>query len=240
MALEMPLGRIKQLQISLRKEANLSWYEPEKEGRFTLPKLPSVAEAIEKLDASPLYLRCKNCKGKLLRDLLSFICVFCGTNPHMDLPPDPIKFKNTAGYRWLLGSLKLDGSEMVGPIVEGNDSNRRKSESKDEIPLSELLDLEIRWSSQSERLPNSKSDVPAFQSKSNMHLVGIDLDSFLALRESTSNAFEEQLDSNKHISSAQIMLSNIIRIIVCFQMSKFQKLPQGRQRITVVILLLVG
>ncbi|KAI4334136.1 hypothetical protein L6164_018865 [Bauhinia variegata] len=227
MAFEMPLDQIKQLQISLRKDTNLSWYEPEKEEQFTLPKLLSVAEAIEKLDPSPPYLRCKNCKGKLLRDLQSFICVFCGTNPHKDLPPDPIKFKNTAGYRWLLGSLKLDGSEMVRPFVEGNESNRKKSDSKDEIPLSELLDLEIRWSSESERLPSSNSDEPAFQSKSAAHLVGVDIDSFFAPRESTSNGFEVQLDSNKHIDSAANNAFQVSPNLSLFQNAPFPETATG-------------
>lgn len=114
MAFEMPVDQIKQLQILLRKEANLSWYQPEKEeNHLALPKLPSVAETVAKLDPSPPYLRCKNCNGRLLRGVQSFICVFCGTNPHNDLPPEPIKFKNTLGYRWLLESLHLDGSVIL-------------------------------------------------------------------------------------------------------------------------------
>ena len=110
MAFEIPLDQIKQLRIVLRKEANLSWYEPDKEDQFTFPKLPSVAETIANLDPSPPYLRCKDCKGRLLRGLQSYICVFCGSNPRKDLPPDPIKFTNTIGYRWLLQSLGIDGS----------------------------------------------------------------------------------------------------------------------------------
>jgi len=106
----MPLDQIKQLRILLRKEANLSWYEPEKEENLALPKLPSVSETIAKLDPSPSYLRCKNCNGRLIRDMQSFVCVFCGTNSRKDLPPEPIKFKSTIGYRWLLESLQLDGS----------------------------------------------------------------------------------------------------------------------------------
>ena len=108
MAFEMPLDQIKQLQILLRKDANLSWYDPE--DHLALPKLPSVAETVAKLDPSPPYLRCKNCSGRLLRGVQSSICVFCGANPYKDLPPEPIKFRNTLGYKWLLESLQLDGS----------------------------------------------------------------------------------------------------------------------------------
>lgn len=113
MAFELPIDQIKQLQILLRKDANLSWYNPENDENLPLPNLHSVAETVAKLDPSPPYLRCKNCNGRLLRGVQSFICVFCGANPHKDLPPEAIKFKNTLGYRWLLESLQLDGSVML-------------------------------------------------------------------------------------------------------------------------------
>ncbi|KAL2338482.1 hypothetical protein Fmac_012928 [Flemingia macrophylla] len=176
MAFEMPLDQIKQMQILLRKEANLSWYEPEKEENLPLPKLPSVSETIAELDPSPPYLRCRNCDGKLLRDLKSSVCVFCGTNPIRDLPPEPIKFKNTVGYRWLLESLQLDGSEMVSRVVDENAWNRGRNETKDEIPLSELLDLEIRWPSEAEIAQSSTSNSEAFQEKNSLNLAGVDLD----------------------------------------------------------------
>ncbi|XP_061365225.1 uncharacterized protein LOC133308600 [Gastrolobium bilobum] len=202
MAFQMPLDQMKQLQILLRKEANLSWYQPEKEDNLALPKLPSVTETIAKLDPSPPYLRCKNCNGRLLRGLQSSICVFCGTNPHKDLPPEPINFKNTIGYRWLLESLHLDGSEMVAPVEEENASNRGRSESKNEIPLSELLDLEIRWHSEAERTASSNSDSAVFQGKSSLTLAGVDLDSFFDRRESDSDAFEQNLASGRQVGTA--------------------------------------
>ncbi|XP_020238960.1 uncharacterized protein LOC109817999 [Cajanus cajan] len=202
MAFEMPLDQIKQLRVLLRKEANLSWYDPEKEENLALPKLPSVAETIAKLDPSPPYLRCKNCNGKLLRDLQSSVCVFCGTNPLRDLPPEPIKFKNTIGYRWLLESLQLDGSEMVVSMVDENAWNRGRSAMKDEIPLSELLDLEIRWPSEAERAQSSISDSTAFQEKSSLSLGGVDLDSFFERRGSDSDVFEQNMASGKQGSSA--------------------------------------
>ncbi|KAK7256187.1 hypothetical protein RIF29_29625 [Crotalaria pallida] len=120
MSFEIPIDQIKQLQISLRKQANLSWYKPPttlNDDRFTpLPILPSISETISQLDPSRPYLRCKNCNARLLRGLHSSICVFCGTHPHnVDLPPEPIKFKDTFGYRWLLQSLNLDASENRAP-----------------------------------------------------------------------------------------------------------------------------
>ncbi|XP_027920182.1 uncharacterized protein LOC114178461 [Vigna unguiculata] len=201
MAFEMPLDQIKQLRILLRKEANLSWYEPEKEENLALPKLPSVSETIAKLDPSPSYLRCKNCNGRLIRDMQSFVCVFCGTNSRKDLPPEPIKFKSTIGYRWLLESLQLDGSEMVAPVVDENEWNRGRNESKDEIPLSELLDLEIRWPSEAEITQLSTSDSAAFLGRSSLSLAGVDLDSYFDRKESDSDVFGQNLASGRQVGT---------------------------------------
>ncbi|XP_017408731.1 uncharacterized protein LOC108321475 isoform X1 [Vigna angularis] len=202
MAFEMPLDQIKQLRILLRKEANLSWYEPEKEENLSLPKLPSVSETISKLDPSPSYLRCKNCNGRLICDVQSFVCVFCGTNSRKDLPPEPIKFKSTIGYRWLLESLQLDGSEMVAPVMDENEWNRGRNESKDEIPLSELLDLEIRWPSEAEIAQLSTSDSAAFLGRSSLSLAGVDLDSYFDRKESDSDVFEQNLASGRQVGTA--------------------------------------
>lgn len=108
----MPLDQIKHLRMLLLEEANLFWYEPEKEETLPLPKLPSIAETIAKLDPSLPFLRCKNCNVRLVRDLQSSVCVFCGTNPHTEVTLEPIKFKTTIGYWWLLESLKLVGTVM--------------------------------------------------------------------------------------------------------------------------------
>ncbi|PNY05891.1 GD3A [Trifolium pratense] len=200
MAFEIPVDQINQLQILLRKNANLSWYQPEIEENLPLPKLSSISETVAKLDPSPPYLRCKNCNGRLLRGVQSFICVFCGTNPHKDLPPEPVKFKNTLGYRWLLESLQLDGSEMVAPMVNEHASNRARSELKDEIPLSELLDLETRWPSEAERTNNSDSE--AFPGESSLSLSGVDLDSFFDRKESDSNVSGQNSASERHVGAA--------------------------------------
>lgn len=114
--MEIPFDQIKQLQISLRKQANLSSYYPEDDD-VLLPNLPSTEEAIAALDPSPPYLRCKHCKGRLLRGVQSFICVFCGTEACNDVPPDPINFRNTIGFRWFLGSFSLDGSVCLQSLL---------------------------------------------------------------------------------------------------------------------------
>ncbi|TYK09594.1 dentin sialophosphoprotein [Cucumis melo var. makuwa] len=166
MAYEIPRDLIKQLQISLRNEAKISSYDPH---HPSLPNLPSFNQTIAELDPSPPYLRCKHCKGRLLRDLKSFICVFCGREQYSDVPPNPINFKNTIACRWLLQSLDLDGSEMVGPI-DLKESNRGKS--PEQFPLTDLLDLEIRWP---ESDKNGITDETPAPSKSTLNLAGVDL-----------------------------------------------------------------
>lgn len=107
MEVEFPFGTIHQLQISLRKGTNIPSYDPTD---ASLPGLPSVEDSIYRPDPPPPFLRCKNCKGRLLSGINSLFCVFCGKEQRIDAPPDPINFRSTTGYKWLLESLHLDGS----------------------------------------------------------------------------------------------------------------------------------
>ena len=107
MAMGIPYDLIRQVQISLRKEANLSSYDPDDP---SLPGLPSPQQTLAQLDPSPPYLRCKQCEARLLRGVQSLICVFCGRHQRRDPPPEPLNFRDTLGCRWLLESLDLDGS----------------------------------------------------------------------------------------------------------------------------------
>jgi hypothetical protein len=116
MAFEIPHDLIKQVQIAVRKEANLSLYNPDDP---SLPSLPSVQQTLAQLDPSPPYLRCKHCKARFLRGVQSLICVFCGRDQHLDPTPDPLIFRNTFACRWLLDSLDLDGSVSLIPKFRG-------------------------------------------------------------------------------------------------------------------------
>lgn len=107
MDFQVPTDLIRQLQHSLRNQAGLSSYDPSDP---TLPALPSLRGSVSGFDPSPPYLRCKHCQGRLLRGLQSIICVYCGKRQPKDVTPDPIRFKSTLGYKWLLQSLDLDGS----------------------------------------------------------------------------------------------------------------------------------
>ncbi|KAF3443442.1 hypothetical protein FNV43_RR13124 [Rhamnella rubrinervis] len=202
MAMDIPFEQINQLQISLRKSANLSSYDPDDP---SFHNLPSAEEAIAELDPSPLYLRCKHCKGRLLRGVQSLICVFCGREACKDVPPDPINFQNTIGYRWLLESLKLDGSEIVEPPIEANNSNRGQAAPKEEIPLSDLLDLEITWFSQSEKFGTTFSNETPVQSKISLNLAGVSLENFFdkVEKDGIFNASEESAAPNKQIVSKE-------------------------------------
>lgn len=100
MAIEIPKDLITELQISLRKQANVPSYDP------TDPSLPSLP-LFHSTGDSPRR-RCIHCKARLLRGSDSILCIFCGKHP-TEAPPPPIKFQSTSGYRWFLHSLNLDG-----------------------------------------------------------------------------------------------------------------------------------
>lgn len=117
MPMEISVDLINQLQVSLRKEAKLSSIGDYSDS--SMPSLPTSAEAIAELDASASYLRCRNCKGKLLLGIESLICVFCGNQQRtIDNPPDPIKFTSTSAYKWFLSTLNLDGSVKIDPFAQ--------------------------------------------------------------------------------------------------------------------------
>ncbi|KAG2255039.1 hypothetical protein Bca52824_074333 [Brassica carinata] len=169
MATEISSDLINQLNLSLRKNANLSSFDS------SSLSLPTAPEAIAELDASLPYLRCRNCEGKLLRGIESLICVFCGQQQRTsDNAPDPIKFTSTFAYQWFLTSLDLDGSEMVEAIKETSGSSRgAKVPVVKGVALSEFLDLEVQWCARDET-----SDGVSVQKKSPLNLGGISLDDY--------------------------------------------------------------
>ncbi|CAN7064957.1 hypothetical protein HID58_037464 [Brassica napus] len=169
MATEISSDLINELKISLRREAKLSSFDS------STTTLSTAPEAIAELDASPPYLRCRNCKGKLLRGIESLICVFCGDQQRTsENPPDPIKFASTCGYKWFLTSLDLDGSEMVEPLKETNGSRiGAKASVAKGIALSEFLDFEVQWLAREEKASNNGPD-----DKNRLDLGGISLDDY--------------------------------------------------------------
>ncbi|KAG7653121.1 hypothetical protein ISN44_As01g004270 [Arabidopsis suecica] len=180
MAIEISVDLINQLKVSLRKEAKLSSVGDYSDSSSS--SLPTSEEAIAELDASAPYLRCRNCKGKLLRGIESLICVFCGNQQRTsDNPPDPIKFTSTSAYKWFLSSLNLHGSEMVEPLKETDGSSRgaTKAPVLKGIALSKFLDLEIQWSASEDKSINSgPDDGQSLRNKNPLNLGGINLDDF--------------------------------------------------------------
>ncbi|KAJ0245052.1 Dentin sialophosphoprotein-like protein [Hirschfeldia incana] len=174
MATEISSDLINRLNLSLRNEAKLSSLgDYTDSSTFTLPTAP---EAIAELDGSaPYLLRCRNCKGKLLRGIESLICVFCGKQQRTnENPPDPIKFASTCGYKWFLSSLDLDGSEMVEPLKETNGSRvRAKAPVAKGIAVCEFLDFEVQWFAREEESLNNGDD-----DKNRLDLGGISLDDY--------------------------------------------------------------
>ncbi|KAK6141174.1 hypothetical protein DH2020_025092 [Rehmannia glutinosa] len=171
---QVPRELIRQVQICTRAAAGLSDYNP---SDTTLPALPSLSAAIAASDPSPPHLRCKNCKGMLLRGSESIICVYCGLGPHHDVVPDPISFTSTIGYQWLLRSLRLNGSEMVDPTNESA-QNLGQSSPKALTRLSDLLNFKIPWQAETEKQETSSTDKLSEESKRSLSLTGVAPDKF--------------------------------------------------------------
>lgn len=104
--------------------------------------------------------------------------------------------------RCYVSSAHIALQEMVAPMAEVNASHRGRSEAKDEIPLSELLDLEIRWPYEAERRLSSSSDSAGVPGKSSLDFAGVDLDSFFDRKESDSDVSEQNLASGGKVGAA--------------------------------------
>lgn len=106
--MEIPTAAIQRLQSSLREAASAPSPSP---ASAPAPPFPSVADAVAAFDSdtSP-ELRCGSCgaAGGLLRGAQSVVCTYCGCPRREE--GGGIVFRSSAAYRWLLGSLGLDGS----------------------------------------------------------------------------------------------------------------------------------
>lgn len=132
--------------------------------------------------------------------------MYCGRRQFKDLLPEPISFNSTFGYRWLLQSLDLNGSETVGPSVEENKFNRGRSRSKDEISLSDLLNIKITLPAESEKTEQSLTNGIPIRNTSSLNSVGVDLDNFFAdsKRDAFFNSLEEQPVINKQSENMEM------------------------------------
>ncbi|CAI9090111.1 OLC1v1024802C1 [Oldenlandia corymbosa var. corymbosa] len=172
MAYQLPDDLIRQVQLATRAESGLSHYDPTQ----NLSPLPAISETVASFDPSPPYLRCKNCKGRLLRGVQSVLCVYCG-RPTDNLH-DPICFKDSLAYGWLLESLQLDGSEIVGPLLERGGLDRVQSRPDEGTRLSELLDFKIYWPDDEQKRESNLS-TENLQEVCLLKFSGFNLDNFL-------------------------------------------------------------
>lgn len=84
------------------------------------------------------------------------------------------------------------------PPIDAITSNRGQTAPKEEIRLSDLLDLEITWVSQSEKSGTSFSNEAPVQSMGSLNLTGVNIENFFNKREKDSfNAFEESAAPSK-------------------------------------------
>lgn len=84
------------------------------------------------------------------------------------------------------------------PPIDAINSNRRQTAPKEEIQLSDLLDLEITWVSQPEKFGTSFSNGAPVQSIGSLNLTGVNIENFFNKREKDSfNAFEESAAPSK-------------------------------------------
>ncbi|GAB2285256.1 hypothetical protein Dimus_019710 [Dionaea muscipula] len=171
MPYEIPTDLIQRVQISLRREAGLGSYNPDDP---SLPDPPNLEQSIAEFDPSPDEIRCKHCKGKLLRGAESIICVYCGREQQRDYLPGSISFNSTVAFRWLLQSLGLDGSEIVAPTVDDNRTSRGRSVQNEEVSLTDFLNLELEWPGDSERFGVTHEHEAEMPGKRLLNLVGLE------------------------------------------------------------------
>ncbi|XP_057530575.1 uncharacterized protein LOC130808995 [Amaranthus tricolor] len=198
---EVSTNLIDQVQILLKKEAGLETFNS---NDHSLDCLSSsfLNDAILGSNASVDVIRCNDCKGKLLRRSESIICVYCGMFQHRDFATNPMSFKSTIAFQWLLQSLGLDGFESVEKPI-GGDVNQsggrvRSSLKEDEISLSDFLDLQLKWP---DNLRGSGvGNKQILHGKRNLNLIGVDIEQLLS-QENKDDDFnvrnEHSIASNK-------------------------------------------
>ncbi|XP_020578619.1 uncharacterized protein LOC110023504 [Phalaenopsis equestris] len=195
---DYPSDLIRDIKIRLRQAAGVPSYDP---GDPNLPSFPSVADSVAALDPTlPDYLRCKRCHGGLVRGINSTICIFCGAEQRGDGVYRTISFNSTLGYRKLLQSLDLDGSEVVNLEAESKESSKGQNSPNGGLTLAKILDLEFRWPREVAGIDNnSGSEAPQVALVS---LSGVDLDNFFS--DQKNEIFSRSNTSHSTSSAPQV------------------------------------
>ncbi|KAG8047621.1 hypothetical protein GUJ93_ZPchr0008g13041 [Zizania palustris] len=178
--MEIPTAAIHRLQSAVREAASAPTSSPP-------PPFPSVANAVAAFDSrtvpsASLGLRCVRCgaAGGLLRGAESAVCVYCGSSRREEF--GGIAFRDSVAYRWLLGSLGMDGSELVEFDNKSTDSSKTKEALKNDMVLSDLLDLKLTFLPENKETPGSTKSNEQPSSAYALNLSGVNLDSFFAER----------------------------------------------------------
>ncbi|KAL2904481.1 Translation initiation factor 2 subunit gamma [Bienertia sinuspersici] len=198
---EISPNLIEQVQILLKNEIRVGYLSSQDHSLYISLQSSYLNDAIVESNSSANVLRCKNCEGGLLRGSESIICVYCGHAQNQDFVRQPISFKSTFAYQWFLQSLGLDGFENVGKHIEGNQSGDREQRSfKEEILLSDLLDLQLKWVDDDSRGYGVQND-EQLSGKKYLSLVGVYVEEILAQErrdhDTSSVSIEQAVASEK-------------------------------------------
>ncbi|CAO2191633.1 unnamed protein product [Urochloa humidicola] len=212
--MEIPTAVIHRIQSSLREAAGAPAADA-----FPAPPFPSVADAVAAFDsgAASEGARCGRCgaAGGLLRGAKSALCVYCGCPRRGEEAEGAgIAFRDGPAYRWLLGSLGLDGSEFVEFDSDATGSNKSKQAPSSGMIVSDLLDLKLTCLPENKETSASSITKEESSSMDTLNLSAANLDSFFIERKEevtaaaaslpqTSSVVEEKkkADSKSHESS---------------------------------------
>ncbi|TKW10564.1 hypothetical protein SEVIR_6G173400v4 [Setaria viridis] len=180
--MEIPTAVIHRIQSSLREAAGA----PDTDAAPD-PPFPSVADAVAAFDsgAASAEVRCGRCgaAGGLLRGAKSALCVYCGCPRRgEDAEGGGLAFRDGAAYRWLLGSLGLDGSESVEFDSDTTGSNKSNEAPNSGMIISDLLDLKLTCLPENKEASTSSTTKEQSSSVDSLNLSAANLDSFFIER----------------------------------------------------------
>ncbi|KAF3784566.1 hypothetical protein EJ110_NYTH29882 [Nymphaea thermarum] len=175
MATDYQAALIRRIKSRLRQEAGVPSFDPSDP---CLQPLPTLEEVVVGFNPSPLQLRCRKCRGRLLAGIRSHVCIYCGAQQRNDVCPPSMSFTSTFAYRGLLRSLQLDGSEITSLDINTEHSIGHHATAKKETLLSELLDFELKWPQVTEDTDDNHENKVPVPNTNYANLASINLDNF--------------------------------------------------------------
>ncbi|KAG2579134.1 hypothetical protein PVAP13_6NG238900 [Panicum virgatum] len=186
--MEIPTAVVHRIQSTLREAAG----GPAADAA-PAPPFPTVADAVAAFDsgAATGAVRCGRCgaAGGLLRGAKSALCAYCGCPRRgEEVEGGGIAFRDGAAYRWLLGSLGLDGSEFVEFDSDTTGSNKSKEAPSSGMIISVLLDLKLTCLPENKETPANSITKEQSSSVDTLNLSAANLDSFFVERKEEMTA----------------------------------------------------